>query len=273
LLHDNPNAQTVLNVQEGVLDAIRETDFALVVRPVDRHSPQMLEDIRAFLEKQRLHGVLILPPISENDDLAALCRELDCGYVRMGSATLDDHEHLVQSNDREAVAKAVDYLVEMGHRRIGLIAGPDGFRSAAERRAGFTSAMKRHGLDVPDELVAEGTYRFDSGIAAGVKLLQANALPTAIYSCNDEMAAGALRAIREAGLKVPEDISIIGFDDSPIAAHIWPPMTTVGWPIQAMAKAAAMKLIDVAEAAQQPSFFESELVHRASVARPSGNSS
>ena len=72
LLHDNPNAQTVLNFQEGVLDAIRDTEFALVVRPVDRHSPAMLDDIRNFLEQQRLYGVLILPPISENDELAAL---------------------------------------------------------------------------------------------------------------------------------------------------------------------------------------------------------
>ena len=89
LLHDNPNAQTVLNFQEGVLDAIRDTEFALVVRPVDRHSPAMLDDIRNFLEQQRLYGVLILPPISENDELAALCREMGCGYVRMGSAALD----------------------------------------------------------------------------------------------------------------------------------------------------------------------------------------
>ncbi len=79
LLHDNPNAQTVLNIQEGVLDAIRDTDFALVVRPVDRHSPDMLEDIRRFLEKQRLYGALILPPISENEELAELCRSLGCG--------------------------------------------------------------------------------------------------------------------------------------------------------------------------------------------------
>lgn len=268
LLHDNPNAQTVLNVQEGVLDAIRDTDFALVVRPVDRHSPHMLADIRGFLEKQRLHGVLILPPISENDDLAALCREIDCGYVRMGSAKLDDHEHLVQSDDRKAVEAAVDYLVEMGHRRIGLIAGPEGFRSAAERRAGFDAAMKRHNLSVPDELVAQGTYRFDSGIAAGEKLLRADQKPTAIYSCNDEMAAGALRAIREAGLKVPEDISLVGFDDSPVASHIWPPMTTVGWPIHAMARSAALKLINREEATIQPSLFGCELVLRASVARP-----
>ena len=87
LLHDNPNAQTVLNFQEGVLDAIRDTDFALVVRPVDRHSPQLLDDIRDFLEKQRLFGVMFLPPVSEERCRRRTLPELGCGYVRMGSAS------------------------------------------------------------------------------------------------------------------------------------------------------------------------------------------
>lgn len=265
LLHDNPNAQTVLNFQEGVLDAIRETDFALVVRPVDRHSPRLLDDIRDFLEKQRLYGVLLLPPISENDAIAELCREIGCGYVRMGSAELDAGEHMVESNDGEAVERAVDYLVEMGHERIGLITGPDGFRSAHERRKGFLTAMKRHGLDVPRAMVAEGKYTFESGMAAAEALLEVSPRPTAIFASNDEMAAGALHVARQIGLNVPDDVSLVGFDDSPIAAHIWPPMTTVRWPIRTMAKAAALKLIHPAEAADQPSHFLSDLVRRASV--------
>ncbi|MXO69552.1 LacI family DNA-binding transcriptional regulator [Pelagerythrobacter marinus] len=268
LLHDNPNAQTVLNFQEGVLDAIRETEFALVVRPVDRHSPEMLDDIRNFLELQRLYGVLILPPISEDDELAALCREMGCGYVRMGSAALDEAEHLVQSNDREMVAGVVDYLVGQGHRRIGLIEGPAGFRSAFERREGFLSAMRRHGLAVPDEAIVPGNYRFGSGVEGADRLLRAEPRITALFASNDEMAAGAYHAARERGVDVPRDLSIVGFDDSPIAAHIWPPMTTVGWPIREMGKAAALKLVspDLAEA--RPSCFPARLVTRASVAPP-----
>ena len=268
LLHDNPNAQTVLNFQEGVLDAIRETDFALVVRPVDRHSPEMLEDIRGFLEKQRLFGVLILPPISENGALAALCRELGCGYVRLGAPELDAAEHLVHSNDREAVGRAVDYLYEMGHRRIGFIAGPEGFRSSVERRKGFMAAMQRHRLQTPQELLATGGYTFESGVTAAEEILQAAPRPTAIFASNDEMAAGALHAARQLGLHVPNDLSLIGFDDSPIAAHIWPPLTTVRWPIRSMAKAAALKLVSPEQAAQQPSHFLSDLVRRASVQPP-----
>ncbi|WP_407985516.1 LacI family DNA-binding transcriptional regulator [Pontixanthobacter aquaemixtae] len=268
LLHDNPNAQTVLNFQEGVLDAIRDTEFALVVRPVDRRSPDMLEDIRNFLEVQRLYGVLLLPPISENDELAELCRDMGCGYVRMGSAALDTSEHLVQSNDREVVESVIDYLVELGHRRIGLIEGPSGFRSAAERREGFRAAMKRHGLEVPETAVAQGNYRFDSGVEAANKLLQGDTQITALFASNDEMAAGAYHAAREKGIAVPGQLSIVGFDNSPIAAHIWPPMTTVSWPIREMAKSAALKLIDPGSDGAKPSTFPARLVTRDSVGPP-----
>ncbi|KPF89701.1 LacI family transcriptional regulator [Novosphingobium sp. AAP83] len=265
LIHDNPNAQMVLGVQEGILSAIRETEFALVVRPVNRRSPTMREDVRAFLEQQRLYGVLILPPISENDDLAAVCDELGVSWVRMGSAQLDAEEHMVASNDREAVAKAVAYLVGRGHRRIGFVAGPEGFRSAAERALGYGDALASAAITADPAIMAEGNYTFESGHAAGEKLLATTPRPSAIFASNDEMAAGVLHAAREQGLSVPEDLSIVGFDDTAIAAHIWPPLTTVRWPIQAMARAAAIKLIDPAKARHEPSLFLSDLIERASV--------
>jgi LacI family transcriptional regulator len=112
--------------------------------------------------------------------------------------------------------------------------------------------------------MARGTYRFESGKAAGEKLLAADIPPTAVFSSNDEMAAGILHAARERGLNVPDDLSIIGFDDTATAAHIWPPLTTVRWPIRAMAKTAAAKLIRPASAASEPSFFLSDLIRRAS---------
>lgn len=268
LLYDNPNAQTVLNFQEGVLDAIRDTEFALVVRPVDRHSPNLLDDIRDFLEKQRLFGVMILPPISERDEIAEICKELRCEYVRMGSTELDDPAHMVESNDREAVSRAVDHLVEQGHRRIGLITGPDGFRSARERREGFLDGMARHSLACPEHYIAHGEYTFESGKQAAGKLLAAKVRPTAIFASNDEMAAGALHVAEELDLHVPNDLSLIGFDDSPTAAHVWPPLTTVRWPIRTMAKAAALKLIGSGGKEPQPHRFLSDLVMRSSVAPP-----
>ncbi|MBN8814398.1 MAG: LacI family DNA-binding transcriptional regulator [Sphingomonas sp.] len=274
LVHGNPNAQTVMNVQQGMLEAIQDTEFEMVVRPVDRGSPTMLDDLRHFLERQRLFGVLLMPPISENDSVAKLCDAIGCRYVRMGSAMLDRPENMVASNDREAVRTAVDYLIEQGHRRIGLIAGPHGFRSAQERRLGFEEALRNAGIPLPRSMIAEGTYRFESGMVAAERLLDLVPRPTAIFSSNDEMAAGVIHAAHQRGLEVPRDLSVIGFDDTPIAAHMWPPLTTVRWPIASMARSAALKMItgiadnDDNDAVQEPSMFLSTLIRRASVAPP-----
>jgi LacI family transcriptional regulator len=272
LIHDNPNAQMVLNVQQGILEALQGTEFELVVRPVDRRSSMMLDDVRDFLERQRLFGVVLLPPISENDALARLCEEVGCRYARMGSAELDDADHMVASNDRDAVREATAFLIGEGHQLIGLVEGPHGFRSAAERRLGFEDALAAAGIKLPRSLIADGNYTFESGITAANKLLDLTPRPTAIFASNDEMAAGVVHAARQRGISVPEDLSVIGFDDTAIAAHIWPPLTTVRWPIISMARSAALKLVgDVIEQdgeEAERSMFLSTLVHRASVAPP-----
>lgn len=274
LVHDNPNAQTVMNVQQGMLEALYGTEFEMVIRPVDRGSATMLDDLNHFLERQRLFGVLLMPPVSENDRVAQLCRDIGCRYVRMGSAALDEPEHMVASNDREAVRAAVDYLIEQGHRRIGLVGGPHGFRSARERRLGFEDALSAAGIALPRSMIADGNYTFESGLIAADRLLDLMPRPTAIFSSNDEMAAGIVHAARQRGLDVPRDLSIVGFDDTPIAAHIWPPLTTVRWPIASMARSATLKLI-AGHGAQEdepdvnePSMFLSTLIRRASVGAP-----
>jgi LacI family transcriptional regulator len=243
LLHDNPNAQTVLNFQTGVLQTIRDSDLALIVRPVDRGSDAMLEDVRAFLEKHRPLGVLILPPISERDDLAEVCRQAGVQYVRVGSAPLDDAAHCVASNDREVVREACRAMLALGHRRFGFVRGPSGFRSALEREEGFRDTMAEADIPIDDVLFAQGNYRFESGLVAGNELLVATPRPTAIFASNDEMAAGVLHAAKKRGIEVPDELSIVGFDDSPTASHLWPPLSTVRWPITEMGRVAAKKLV------------------------------
>jgi LacI family transcriptional regulator len=272
LVHDNPNAQLVMTVQQGILEALHGTEFELVVRPVDRGSATMLVDLRHFLERQRLFGLVLLPPISENDTIAKLCAEIGCRYVRMGSAPLDDNDHMVASNDCEAVRAATEYLIEQGHRRIGLIAGPHGFRSARERRLGFEEALSKAGIALPRSMIADGNYTFESGLTAAERLLDLMPRPTAIFASNDEMAAGVMHAARQRGLDIPKDLSIVGFDDTPVAAHVWPPLTTVRWPIASMARSAALKLtagLDGEQIVEEPSLFLSTLIRRGSVAAPS----
>ncbi len=272
LVHDNPNAQMILNMQQGILEGLRDTEFAMVVQPVNRSSPTLIEDMREFIVRQRLYGVVILPPISENDAVAKMCADAGCRYVRMGSAVLDESEHMVASNDRYAVREATEYLISQGHSRIAIVTGPQGFRSAIERRAGFEDALAAANITLPRSFKAQGEYTFESGLSATEKLLDLSPRPTAIFASNDEMAAAVLYAARLRGIKVPEELSIVGFDDTPIASRIWPPLTTVRWPIVAMGRSAAHKLISAAvgeiDLKDEPSEFLSTLIRRGSVAPP-----
>lgn len=243
MLYDNPNAQTVLNFQKGVLSAINDTELALAVRPVDRTSPNLLVEIESFLTKQRPLGVLILPPISERDDIVALCRRLGIEYMRIGSAALDDPSYCVASNDRAIVRELITLLLSRGHERIGFIRGPEGFRSPVEREAGFRDAFEAAGLQPEPDLIVQGNYRFDSGFEQGLALLNRENRPSVIFASNDEMASGVLRAAVRSGLAVPEDVEVVGFDDTATASHVWPPLTTIHWPIEEMGHLATTKLV------------------------------
>lgn len=269
VIHDNPNAQFLVNVQHGILEEIAGTEYGLMVQPVDRNSPEIEVDIRAFLERHRPHGVVLLPPISEMDSIARICMDFGCGFIRMGSVMLDTPEHTISSNDREAVREAVTFLIAQGHKRIGLIEGPAGFTSPRERRRGFEEAMEAASLQVDPELVRPGQYTFESGVEAGQALVDLDDPPTAIFASNDEMAIGAMIAARRSGLLIPEDMSIVGFDDTPLSSHVWPALTTVRWPIAEMAQTAARKLIKPENGKLNEQWLlPSQLIERASVVPP-----
>jgi LacI family transcriptional regulator len=245
LIYDNPNAQYIVNIQDGVLDALRGSGFELVVHPCDRLSEDFLPGIRRFIERQKLHGVVLLPPISEDQMLAQALREIDCQYVRLASVRLDNTSRAILCNDREATAEAANYLEALGHRRIGLIAGPPQYRSAHERALGFTSALEARGVTIPPEMIVEGAYTFDSGVACAEALLARRPRPTAIFACNDEMAAGVYKAAYRLKISIPEELSVVGFDDSPLATRLSPSLSTIRMPIRDMGRLAAAKLIPV----------------------------
>ena len=165
---------------------------------------------------------------------------------RITYAVLDDPGRIVISNDRLAVSEVANYLVSLGHKRIGYIAGPPGFRSATERLAGFREALAARSIPLPEELIVEGGYTYESGVAGGEKLLALDPRPTAIFASNDEMAAGVYRVANRLGLSIPGDLSIVGFDDTPLATTIWPELTTVRQPIQDMARLATRLAMEAA---------------------------
>jgi LacI family transcriptional regulator len=260
LVYDNPNAQYIVNVMEGALDGLRGSDCELVVHPCDRHGSDFVKGVRHFVERQKLRGVIVLPPISEHEELIANLKDIGCAYVRVSYAMLDEPSRMLVSNDRQAVAEVANYLQSLGHQRIGYVAGPRGFMSARERREGFIEALRKRGLTLPDSMIVEGGYTYESGLAGGERLLSLTPRPTAIFASNDEMAAGVYRAAHNLGLDIPRDLSVVGYDDGPIAGRLTPPLTTVRLPIRDIGRMAAIKLIAPEPAGQAGDKMSASLI-------------
>jgi LacI family transcriptional regulator len=141
LIYDNPNAPYVVKVQEGALSAVRRRGFELLVHPCERDNPSFLPEIQKKVRQQRLDGVILVPPVSESPELTALLKKEQVPYVKVICAPLDSPENVVLYMDRVAVADIAKHLVQLGHTRIGMIVGPQTYRSAAERLAGFSQAF------------------------------------------------------------------------------------------------------------------------------------
>jgi LacI family transcriptional regulator len=269
LIYDNPSPQYVVNMQRGILDTLEGTSFQLIVRPCDRADHELHSKIRAFVEQQKLFGAVLPPSVSEDQDLIDILIDADCPYVRIASVVLDDARNMVKTHDSEGAAAAARHIATLGHERIAHIRGPLSFRSSHERLRGFEEGLAEFGLALDPKLVLEGGYTFDSGVACAQQLLERApaARPTAIFAGNDEMAVGVYQAARRAGFDVPGDLSIVGFDDTPMASRIWPPLTTVRLPIRDMGKAAAALLINRSNTERaEPVAFAPEIVVRQSTA-------
>ena len=243
MIYDNPTPQYVVSMQQGILDAMKGTSFELVIRPCNRQDPNFLADMRAFVERQKLFGVVLPPSVSEDKRLIKVLDEIGCPYVRIASVSLDDPNSMVVTHDHLGGAEAARHLVKLGHSRIAHISGPSLFRSAHERRRGFAYGLAETGLKMSKEFDREAAYTFEAGAENAAILLAMKPRPTAIFCGNDEMAAGVYKAARDAGLSIPGDISVIGFDDSAMASRLYPLLTSVRLPIHDMGQMAAAKLI------------------------------
>lgn len=243
MIYDNPDALYINDIQRGVLDVCRELGYELVVHPCDMHSESLIVEAVGFVSHSKLDGVLILPPVSENNDLAGALHKSRMNYVRLASVALDKAENVVISNDRSAAAAMADHLVSLGHQRIGYITGPLDMKSTTERLDGFLDELQKLGNKLDPEMIANGDYTYESGVECARKLLTKPNPPTAIFASNDEMAVGAIKAAREMGLTLPDDLSVAGFDDSILASRSYPALTTIRRPVREMAGLATAKLI------------------------------
>jgi LacI family transcriptional regulator len=151
---------------------------------------------------------------------------------------------VVRIDDHEAARTMTQRLISLGHRRIGFVIGHPNQTASDERRKGYLAALAEAGIPKADELIVQGYFTYRSGLEAAEKLLSLDNPPTAIFASNDDMAAGAVAVAHRRHLEAPDDLSVVGFDDSALATTIWPELTTIRQPIAEMSREAVRLLTE-----------------------------
>ena len=243
IVHDNPNASYVTEAMYGALEICRSAGYELIMHPCDLSRSNAIDEIMRFIEHLKIEGVILLQPASEFEELATRLKEIRCNYVCLLSARTEDDAHMIYHNDGKAVRQIVDHIVDLGHRDIAIIRGPENSQAANQRFEAFRTALARHDFELQKNHVAVGDHTFQSGIEGAEWLLNSNRLPTAIFASNDEMAIGAIVTAQKMGIRIPKELTVVGFDNSPQALKMWPALTTAELNVRQMTELAARKLL------------------------------
>jgi DNA-binding LacI/PurR family transcriptional regulator len=251
-------------VIHGLAESTRQAGFHLLLEPVKdiRHPDTYIHLVRA----KHIDGIVLSGPRSDDAQLAAL---VDEGFPVVLLGQLPGKPAcFVDVDNRGAAREAVGHLICLGHQRIGCITNaPAEYTAGADRLAGYRDALQEAGLPYQEQLVRYGNFVPESGYQAAYSLLQEGPLPSALFVASDVVAFGAMAAIRERGLTIPDDIALVGFDDIPLARYVDPPLTTVRLPAAELGRQAGQMIVGlIQDGGVSPGslLLETELVVRAS---------
>ena len=239
LLYRIPNPAYLTEFLVGALDRCSEINAQLIVQ---RHERGEETDAADELIRKRLHGVILPPPLGDNPELVSRLREAGVAVVATGSTKPARALASIGIDDFGAARDMTRHLIRLGHKRIGFITGRPNHASSGLRLEGYRAALAEAGLEADDRLIADGIFTYQSGLDAAERLLALDPMPTAIFASNDDMAAATIAAAHRHRLDVPADLSVAGFDDTPLATTIWPELTTIRQPVSAMSQEAVTML-------------------------------
>ncbi|WP_111977691.1 LacI family DNA-binding transcriptional regulator [Algibacillus agarilyticus] len=238
LLYDNPSAAYVSQFISGAMRKCRRLGFHLVVDECNGDDENILATAKNLQDELALDGAILLPPLCDNVKLVDYLLSRSISVVRIAPDIDINRTPYICINDYEAAFKVTEHLIKLGHHKIAFIKGDPKIGASRLRLQGYIDAMHSQNLTIADEYIQYGAFTYKSGLIASANLLNLSTPPTAIFAANDDMASAAIATINRLGFSVPEDISVVGFDDSPIATTMWPSLSTVQQPMTDMSEKA-----------------------------------
>jgi len=229
-------------IMQGIDEELERANYDLMLYTTHRQQDKE-SNYANLIANGPTDGILLISPLIPSSYLHML-RERKFPYVLIGQNDPSGKSAVVDATYWQGAYDATRYLHQLGHRRIAFLAGTSSSRSAVERLVAYKAALSDCDIPYEEKLVVEGNYSPRGGYEATIALLREGDPPTAIFAANDLSAFGAIDAIRDSGLRVPEDISVVGFDDIPQAALVYPKLTTVHQPLVQMGRVAVKMLFE-----------------------------
>jgi len=252
----------------GMLDIVKEQKLGLLIELVE--PGEQRQTYLKLIRAKHIDGMILLTPRNDDEGLVEL-QELNIPAVVMGRLISATGLSSVDIDNRAAARTAVEHLIGLGHRRIGCILNaPVPYSSAYERLAGYQDALAQYGITPEQNWIKSADFDPMSGYTQMKLLLEEANRPTAVFIASDNVAIGAMLAMRDNGVRVPEDISIVGFDDIPSARFFAPPLTTIRTPARELAQKSCFLLLDLISGRVKPPVHltvETELIIRQSSQR------
>jgi LacI family transcriptional regulator len=238
LLYSNPSAAYLSEFLVGALDESSRKGALLVLEKCEISDPASDRAAVRKLIQGGVAGVILPAPLCEAPPIVNELANANVPCVAVATGLPRADMSCVRINDFAAAYEMTRYLLSLGHRRIGFIKGHPNTTSSGQRQLGFEAALKEADCRIDRSMMVQGYFSYRSGLDAAEKLLAGRTIPTAIFASNDDMAAAVVSVAHRRGLDVPQDISVVGFDDTSIASTVWPELTTIRQPVAAMAETA-----------------------------------
>jgi LacI family transcriptional regulator len=263
--------QPASEMLERIMDIGYEENYDILIQPYFPPHARSKKKLVSLIYEHRIDGFVTTPPLDADEFVEDMLNTYKVPHVRINPFDRSETTPFVSGDDYNGAIKMTEYLISLGHQRISFFTGPGNMRSNADRLKGYRAALEAHNIPLDPALVRNSEWTFDGGYTLMRQLIEENVLPTAIFAGNDEAAYGVIYAAQEMGLQIPEQISVCGYDDLGLSKNIWPGLTTIHQPSEALVELATRMLIDMLKGKtpeQQNIVVSSSLVVRGSTGKP-----